>query len=164
LFAVAGIAALGVGVKSWLKSQCDRTALIATFACPLMCQQDPVPVEQEPLHHVVLKNDAVMVIHLTLPPGETTRMAVEAKEGSILGVSPEGKASLLFSVEGAPSPIDQVAHVLFEKEVREHMPGIVAPGAVVSRLGSSDTGSVGRTMVSVTLRSIVTAFRVVSLR
>jgi class 3 adenylate cyclase len=65
-----------------------------------------------------------------LPPGETTRMAVEAKEGSILGVSPEGKASLLFSVEGAPSPIDQVTHVLFEKEVREHMPGTVAPGAI----------------------------------
>ena len=65
-----------------------------------------------------------------LPPGETTRMALEAKEGSILGVSPEGKASLLFSVEGAPSPIDQVAHVLFEKEVREHRPGIVAPGAI----------------------------------
>jgi class 3 adenylate cyclase len=57
-------------------------------------------------------------------------MALEAKEGSILGVSPEGKASLLFSVEGAPSPIDQVAHVLFEKEVREHLPGIVAPGAI----------------------------------
>ena len=66
-----------------------------------------------------------------LPPGETTRMAVHANEGSILGVSPEGKASLLFSVEGAPSPIDQVAPVLFEKEVREHMPGTVAPGAIV---------------------------------
>jgi quercetin dioxygenase-like cupin family protein len=32
----------------------------------------PVAVENEPLHHVVLKNDAVMVIHFTLPAGETT--------------------------------------------------------------------------------------------
>jgi len=65
-----------------------------------------------------------------LPPGVSTRMAIEAKEGVILGVSPEGKASLLYSVEGPPSPIDQVEHVLFEKEVREHTPGVVAPGAI----------------------------------
>jgi class 3 adenylate cyclase len=65
-----------------------------------------------------------------LPSGVSTRMAIEAKEGIILGVSPEGKASLLYSVEGPPSPIDQVEHILFEKEVREHTPGIVAPGAI----------------------------------
>jgi class 3 adenylate cyclase len=65
-----------------------------------------------------------------LPAGVSTQMVVEAKEGIILGVSPEGKASLLYSVEGPPSPIDQVEHVLFEKEVREHTPGAVAPGAI----------------------------------
>jgi quercetin dioxygenase-like cupin family protein len=32
----------------------------------------PVPVEKEPLHHVVLKNESVVVIHLTLPAGERT--------------------------------------------------------------------------------------------
>ena len=65
-----------------------------------------------------------------LPAGVSTRMVVEAKEGVILGVSPEGKASLLYSVEGPPSPIHQVEHVLFEKEVREHTPGLVAPGTI----------------------------------
>src|SRR5215471_16900011 len=35
-------------------------------------QQTAIPVEQEPLHHIVLKNDQVEVIHLVLPPGETT--------------------------------------------------------------------------------------------
>jgi class 3 adenylate cyclase len=65
-----------------------------------------------------------------LPPGETTRMAIEASEGSILGTSPEGKASLLFSIEGAPSTTDQVAHVLFEKQVLEHESGRVAPGRI----------------------------------
>ena len=65
-----------------------------------------------------------------LPPGVSTRMAIEAKEGIILGVSPEGKASLLYSVEGPPSPIDQVERVIFDKEVREHTPGVVAPGAI----------------------------------
>ena len=32
----------------------------------------PVPVENEPLHHVALKNESVVVLHLTLPPGERT--------------------------------------------------------------------------------------------
>jgi quercetin dioxygenase-like cupin family protein len=35
-------------------------------------QQAPVPVEQEPYHHVLLKNDEVVVIHATLAPGERT--------------------------------------------------------------------------------------------
>ena len=33
---------------------------------------EPVLVENEPLHHVELKNESVVVIHLTLPPGERT--------------------------------------------------------------------------------------------
>jgi quercetin dioxygenase-like cupin family protein len=32
----------------------------------------PVPVENEPLHHVVLKNESIVVMHLILPPGERT--------------------------------------------------------------------------------------------
>ena len=35
-------------------------------------QQEPVPVEQEPHHHVVLKNDSVLVLHVTLPAGESS--------------------------------------------------------------------------------------------
>ena len=34
--------------------------------------QTPVPVDQEPHHHVVLKNDDVLVIHVILPAGEST--------------------------------------------------------------------------------------------
>ncbi len=37
-----------------------------------MAQQAPVPVEQEPHHHVVLKNDSVLVTHVIIPPGETS--------------------------------------------------------------------------------------------
>src|SRR5258708_13313996 len=33
----------------------------------------PVPVESEPLHKVVFKNDVVTVMHLILPPGERTQ-------------------------------------------------------------------------------------------
>ena len=65
-----------------------------------------------------------------LPPGETTRLAIEASEGSILGASPEGRASLLFSVKGTPSATNQIAHVLYDKQVREHATGSVAPGPI----------------------------------
>jgi quercetin dioxygenase-like cupin family protein len=50
------------------------SALIFSLST-LFAAQDataPVLVENEPLHHVVLKNDSVVVIHLTLPPGERT--------------------------------------------------------------------------------------------
>src|SRR5215467_11400853 len=36
-------------------------------------QEKPVPVEEEPLHKVEFKNDAVTVMHLTLPPGQYTQ-------------------------------------------------------------------------------------------
>lgn len=35
-------------------------------------QTVPVPVEQEPHHHVVLKNDSVLVLRVNLAPGEST--------------------------------------------------------------------------------------------
>ena len=61
---------------------------------------------------------------------ERRRMPWLAVEKEYEFDGPEGKASLLFSIEGAPSATDQVAQVLYEKQVREHAPGIVAPGAI----------------------------------
>jgi beta-alanine degradation protein BauB len=43
--------------------------IAATFAA---AQQAPVPVDQEPHHHVVLKNDDVEVLHVILPAGDST--------------------------------------------------------------------------------------------
>jgi quercetin dioxygenase-like cupin family protein len=51
----------------------------------------PVAVENEPRHHVVLKNDSVMVIHMILPPGDRSlfhthfhdRVAVDFSGGSV---------------------------------------------------------------------------------
>src|SRR5438309_5272088 len=50
-------------------------SVVFLFSSFIFAAQDvtaPVPVENEPLHHVVLKNESVVVIHLTLPPGERT--------------------------------------------------------------------------------------------
>lgn len=45
---------------------------LLTCACAAMAQQAPVPVDQEPHHHVVLKNDYVVVMRVNVPPGEST--------------------------------------------------------------------------------------------
>ena len=78
-----------------------------TFAATALWAQDavaPVPVDQEPLHHVVLRNDSIIVMHLVLPEGERTlyhthrhdRVAVNLSNTSItqqkLG-EPEGTAT-----------------------------------------------------------------------
>jgi len=44
--------------------------------------------------------------------------------------APKARASLLFSVKGTPSASTQTAHVLYDKQVREHAPGSVAPGPI----------------------------------
>src|SRR5207245_7397095 len=48
------------------------SALFAAQKASAPVPVEPLPVENEPLHHVVLKNESVVVIHLTLPPGERT--------------------------------------------------------------------------------------------
>ena len=47
-------------------------AFVWAFAGISVSQLAPVPVEQEPHHHVVLKNDSVLVTHVIIPPGEAT--------------------------------------------------------------------------------------------
>lgn len=42
--------------------------------------QAPVPVDQEPHHHVVLKNDAVEVMHVILPAGESTLFHTHSRD------------------------------------------------------------------------------------
>ena len=50
-----------------------RVAVILLAASlMLLAQQAPVPVEQEPQHKVVFKNEFVRVIDATLPPGYVT--------------------------------------------------------------------------------------------
>jgi quercetin dioxygenase-like cupin family protein len=59
-----------------------RSATIAFLPLLLLAtctaQQAPVPVEQEPYHHVVLKNEEVIVMHPMLGPGEHTAYHIHA--------------------------------------------------------------------------------------
>ncbi len=63
------------------------SALSATLTCPVMCQQGPVPVEQEPRHHLVFKNDAVMVMHVTVQPGDSTLYHTHSHDRIAIGLS-----------------------------------------------------------------------------
>lgn len=47
-------------------------ALVLLLSNLAVAQQSPVPVEEEPHHHVVLKNDSVMVLRVKVLPGEST--------------------------------------------------------------------------------------------
>ena len=46
--------------------------LILVLSTLVASQQSPVPAEAEPHHHLVLKNDSVMVLRVKLLPGEST--------------------------------------------------------------------------------------------
>jgi quercetin dioxygenase-like cupin family protein len=65
----------------------------------------PVPVENEPFHHVVLKNESVVVIHLTLPPGERTLYHIHSHDRIAVPLSSTSiTQQVLNEKEGPPSP------------------------------------------------------------
>lgn len=76
---------------------------VLVFSGVMIAQESPVSVEEEPHHHVVLKNDYVLVMHVTLAPGESTlfhthshdRAAIQLTDATISQQKP-GQA------EGAP--------------------------------------------------------------
>lgn len=75
-----------------------------------------------------------------LPPGETTRFTIEIEgEGLILGVSPEGKAAVLYTVNGPAAPDEQVVAVRFERPVQTHTTGKLAPGRITFAVENATT-------------------------
>jgi quercetin dioxygenase-like cupin family protein len=66
-------------------------ALALTSTAPLAAQKPtndaPVPVEQEPHHHTVLKNDYVLVMHVTIPEGESTLYHIHSHDRMSVALS-----------------------------------------------------------------------------
>src|SRR6266566_2213617 len=82
-------------------------ALFFFLSCIFNSQEAsaPVPVENEPLHHVVLKNESVVVIHLTLPPGERTLYHTHSHDRVAVPLSGTSiTQQVLNEKEGPPSP------------------------------------------------------------
>lgn len=71
-------------------------ALALVLSAPVGAQQSPVPVEEESHHHLVLKNDSVLVVRVKILPGESTlfhthlydRMTVDLTDGTITRQKP----------------------------------------------------------------------------
>ena len=67
-------------------------------------QSAPVPIEEEPHHHLVLKNDYVQVFHTTVAPGESTLFHVHLHDNAGVELSTRTTTDqLLGKSEGAPS-------------------------------------------------------------
>ncbi len=57
-----------------------KAALIVPLVASALIAQTPVPVEQEPHHHVVWKNDSVEVIRVFVPAGESTLFHTHSRD------------------------------------------------------------------------------------
>jgi beta-alanine degradation protein BauB len=70
---------------------CSCGALVLVLSGIVAAQQSPVPVEEEPHHHLLLKNGSVLVVRVALSPGESTlfhthsydRFAIELTDTTI---------------------------------------------------------------------------------
>ena len=64
----------------------------------------PVLVENEPLHHVVLKNDSVIVMHLSLPAGARTLYHTHTRDRVAIELCANSTTQQMWNEkEGAPS-------------------------------------------------------------
>jgi class 3 adenylate cyclase len=77
----------------------------------------------------MLKNVAQLIAHL--PPGETTRLELDARPGTLVGISHEGGLALLFAVEGAPAAMPQSLELVFGEQVQSWDSRSIAPGPLV---------------------------------
>jgi len=74
------------------------SALLA-LAGTAVAQQAPVPVEEEPHHHVVLRNDSILVMHVTIPAGESTLYHTHSHDRAAVHLTAN---SLTFQLSGKP--------------------------------------------------------------
>jgi class 3 adenylate cyclase len=65
-----------------------------------------------------------------LPPGETTRLRVEAPPGLLRGWSADGEVGFMFSVDPALPPAEQTLRLRFTDDSCEPDSATIAPGAV----------------------------------
>ena len=65
-----------------------------------------------------------------LPPGTTTRLEVEATEGTLFGYDPDSNAHFYFAVTGSPTAEAQTVAVRYGDAACEPAGGQVAPGPV----------------------------------
>jgi len=66
---------------------CVCGALVLMLVTLGAAQQSPVPVEEEPHHHLLFKNESVMVLRVKLLPGESTLFHTHLHDRVAVGLS-----------------------------------------------------------------------------
>jgi beta-alanine degradation protein BauB len=88
-----------------LMKTCCSTLFLICIAGWAQDAVAPVPVEQEPLHHVVLKNQSIVVMHLVLPAGQRTLYHTHQHDRVAVNLSSTPiTQQKLGEPEGAPTP------------------------------------------------------------
>jgi quercetin dioxygenase-like cupin family protein len=87
-----------------------KSGLVLLIGLPLVLlspkTDKPVPVEEEPLHKVELKNDAVTVMHLILPPGKFTQYHIHSHDRVAIQLSATSTTQQEWKKpEGAPNAV-----------------------------------------------------------
>ena len=62
-------------------------ALAALLASPAYAQEKAVPVEEEPSHKTVLKNDYIQVFRVRIEPGQASQMHIHAHDDAAVRLS-----------------------------------------------------------------------------
>jgi quercetin dioxygenase-like cupin family protein len=81
-------------------------ALLWLLRVAAPAQDAPVPVEEEPKHRTVFRNDYVQAFRVSLPPGEATLMHVHARDDAAVRLS---EATVASDEPGRPAVALQTA-------------------------------------------------------
>jgi quercetin dioxygenase-like cupin family protein len=97
-------------METW-KYRSDLSFIAATSGA---AQQTPVPVEEEPHHHVLLKNDFVEVIRATLQPGENTLFHTHSHDSAGFSLLSSTTTEQLLGKPEQPASTSRVGDVYAE--------------------------------------------------
>jgi len=92
-------------VQPWL-SFAPAIALLTLFAVQETSAPAPVPVEQEPHHHLLLKNDSLLVMRVTLQPGERSLYHIHSVDDVAVWLGHSSAAQQLPN-EPESAPVEQ---------------------------------------------------------
>ena len=67
--------------------------LLSLLSMVAMAQQSAVPSDQDPMHKTVLKNEYMIVLRVTLPPGESTGWHTHSRDAMAVRLS-ESKTTM----------------------------------------------------------------------
>lgn len=92
--------------------------LFTLFAAQETSAPAPVPVEQEPHHHLLLKNDSLLVLRVTLQPGEWSQYHIHSVDDVAVFI---GKSSATQQLPGQPesAPMEQIPGNISLRTLRE---------------------------------------------